>query len=696
MGNEAGAAAGGVGLVSAPTAAAGGASVTPLPSALNVSASADDVCMVQGEVVSAVMEGVSASVAAIDALFVEDASLRGGATGAVAGDGVDVLERQYELRLKRMGLVSRLEAQVAAIKARDAAEALELQEAMTPPTASLQERVFVEMSVVEEIAGVLTIGSGAAGAFVRQSRQLCALPPAIDALAAGKVSWLHARIIADETADLDPAAAAALVAHFFDPNAPQPARGAAPGDLVPSRFRHKVRTWRERHHPESLEKRHAKSVADRRVEHFPDRNGMAWISAYLPADSASAIWNSTTAMARGLQGPHETRTLPQRRADVLAHRLLTRTTLAGADTAGSGQPHTRNQDQAGIDEQLPEAFIGLATLVGSDEAAAHLGVPDSNHYPTDEDIPANGTPGAQDNNGTDHNPGSDNPRSKNPGSDNTGSTGPASTLAGKVPAPRTDVLVTVPVFALLGLTDEPAILDGHGPIPASMARELVADGATSFYRVLVDPRDGAPLEIGRTSYRLTKAMKQALRLRDGRCTFPGCNNHSLDNDTDHLTAWQHGGTTGISNLAQLCPKHHRLKHNSAWTPSPATKDQPPGWTSPTGRTYQSEHPDWEPPQWPAGLADCQSEPDVLPGDRLYELVVLEDLELLEDPGLPGWLELPEDVQPPGWFELPEDLALLDLPDDRDVPEDPGVPDVWLPRDPDPGWHLSLAFETCDA
>ncbi|RDV08148.1 hypothetical protein DXK94_20295, partial [Arthrobacter sp. RT-1] len=172
--------------------------------------------------------------------------------------------------------------------------------------------------------------------------------------------------------------------------------------------------------------------------------GMAWFSAYLPADSASAIWNSTTAMARGLQGPHETRTLPQRRADVLAHRLLTRTTLAGADTAGSGQPHTRSQDQAGIDEQLPEAFIGLATLVSSDEATADLGIPDTGHYPTNGHIFASGNP-------------------------NT--TAPAGPLAGKVPAPRTDVLITVPVFALLGLTDEPAMLDGHGPIPASMARE---------------------------------------------------------------------------------------------------------------------------------------------------------------------------------------------------------------------------------
>ena len=167
-----------------------------------------------------------------------------------------------------------------------------------------------------------------------------------------------------------------------------------------------------------------------------------------------------------------------------------------------------------------------------------------------------------------------------------------------MPVPRAQVLITVPVLSLLGATEEPAMLDGYGPIPPSMARALVADGADSFYRVLIDPRDGAPLEIGRTSYRLTKGMRQWLRLRDGRCPFPGCNNPSLDNEADHLLAWADGGTTGITNLGQPCRKHHGLKHGSAWTPAGASKDKPPGWTSPSGRYYPSEQQDWEPPHWP--------------------------------------------------------------------------------------------------
>ncbi|MET1066187.1 MAG: HNH endonuclease signature motif containing protein, partial [Arthrobacter sp.] len=138
------------------------------------------------------------------------------------------------------------------------------------------------------------------------------------------------------------------------------------------------------------------------------------------------------------------------------------------------------------------------------------------------------------------------------------------------------------------------------------------------HRVLTDPRDGAPLDIGRTSYRLTKAQRQWLRLRDGTCPFPGCGNHSLDNEADHLLAWADGGTTGIANLGQPCPKHHRLKHSSAWTPAGASKDRPPEWTSPSGRRYPSEHQDWEPPVWPDRPATESLPDNGLPADPLTE------------------------------------------------------------------------------
>lgn len=438
----------------------------------------------------------------------------------------DPLRNLADECLDGLAILAGLEARIAALKVRLATEYVQATKELTSPASSPQERTAQTMALVAEVACVLTISERTAGAFLSECRVLTtALPLTLAALQAGTISWQHARILVEETASLDPAGATALEAHFLDPDASNPARGCPAGELVPSRFRAKARAWRERHHPASIEKRHTKSAEDRRVEYTPDCDGMAWLSAYLPADTAAGIWERTTAAARALQGPAETRFLSQLRADVAATWLLT--------------SHTTGAD-------------GGLTSGG---------------------------------------------------------------MAGAVPSPRAQVLITVPVLSLLGFTEEPAMLDGYGPIPPSMARHLVTEGAASYYRVLTDPRDGAPLEIGRTSYRVTKAQRQWLRLRDGKCPFPGCSNHSLDNEADHLLAWADGGSTGISNLGQPCPKHHRLKHSSSWKPTGASADNPPGWTSPSKRHYASEHQDWEPPHLPhhiPGMDTMQDQP--LPAD----------------------------------------------------------------------------------
>ncbi|MET1065122.1 MAG: HNH endonuclease signature motif containing protein, partial [Arthrobacter sp.] len=195
-----------------------------------------------------------------------------------------------------------------------------------------------------------------------------------------------------------------------------------------------------------------------------------------------------------------------------------------------------------------------------------------------------------------------------------------------------------------------------------------------------------------------------LRLRDGRCPFPGCGNHSLDNEADHLLAWADGGSTGIANLGQPCPKHHRLKHSSAWAPAGASKDHPPGWTSPSGRHYPSEHQDWKPPVWPDHLP-TESLPDRgLPTDPHPDCGLptesLPDYGLPVDP-LPDYA-VPVDPLPD--YGLPVDpLREHGLPTDpRHEPDqsftghreqDPGLE---LPRDPFPDWHEFTAAHPVSA
>jgi hypothetical protein len=544
----------------------------------------DDAAIVQ------TLKGIESSVAALAVVlrpagFVVNADGRAGGNAAAAGavplTSADSPSHQDPLRdladayLDGLAGVAGLEARLAALKVHLAAGYSDVSEALAVQARSAQERTAQEMAVTAEVAGALTVSERTAGALLSDARTLTTgRPLTLAALGSGRISWQHARILCDETAHLGPAAAAALEAHFLDPDAPGAARGCPAGELVPGRFRAKVRAWRERHHPVSIETRHRRSAADRRVEYTPDRDAMAWFSAYLPADTAAGIWNRVTDAARALQGPGEPRTLTQLRADVTEGWLLG-------------------------------------------------GVADG------------------------------------------------------IPSPTAQVLVTVPVFSLTGVGEEPATLDGYGPIPASMARKLVADGATSFLRVLIDPRDGAPLEIGRTSYRLTTPMRQWLRLRDARCTFPACNNHSLDNDTDHLLAWSQGGTTGISNLGQACPRHHRLKHSSRWRPVGANHDRPPGWISPTGRYYPSEQQDWEPPHWPENLEpDNLEEPDSMEwADGLGEP------DSIEEPESPDWPDIIEEPDSPGW---PDSLGGIDPP----PPPDPLTVDA-LPLDPLPVDALPL-------
>ncbi len=148
------------------------------------------------------------------------------------------------------------------------------------------------------------------------------------------------------------------------------------------------------------------------------------------------------------------------------------------------------------------------------------------------------------------------------------------------------VVVTVPVQTLMGQSDEPGDLAGYGPIDPETARRLAGQSRT-WMRLLTDPDTGAPLSLGRVKYKPTKQMRAYLTLRDGTCRFEGCNRQSRQCEIDHTRAWEHGGPTDCDNLAHLCPKHHRLKHETTWR----VKQRGGGsleWTSPDGRTYMTE------------------------------------------------------------------------------------------------------------
>lgn len=155
-------------------------------------------------------------------------------------------------------------------------------------------------------------------------------------------------------------------------------------------------------------------------------------------------------------------------------------------------------------------------------------------------------------------------------------------------APRVTVGVLVPMMTLLGLDDEPATLEGLGPIDAETARRLTAH-APSFHRILTHPVRATVLDVDRTAYRPPADLVRWLRVRDGTCRFPGCGRSAKHCDLDHSTDWAKGGRTAADNLAHLSKRHHTLKHRSRWT----VEHGPGGrltWTSPTGHVSTSDPP----------------------------------------------------------------------------------------------------------
>ncbi len=154
------------------------------------------------------------------------------------------------------------------------------------------------------------------------------------------------------------------------------------------------------------------------------------------------------------------------------------------------------------------------------------------------------------------------------------------------PGPRiaAQASLTVPALTLLGLGQEPAELDGYGPIAPDVARRLVGDG-TSFTRILTDPINGDVLALDRKQYRPTKAQRRFLRTRDRTCRG-GCNRAAEHCEIDHVHAYSKGGKTDVDCMCCFCKVHHALKtagYAKVGQPVPGTID----WTTAAGITYST-------------------------------------------------------------------------------------------------------------
>jgi hypothetical protein len=163
---------------------------------------------------------------------------------------------------------------------------------------------------------------------------------------------------------------------------------------------------------------------------------------------------------------------------------------------------------------------------------------------------------------------------------------------GTVRRQAASIHVTMDVATALGLADNPAELAGYGPIPASAARALAADGR--WRRLICDPLTGALIDLGTTVYRPNGEMERYIRSRDARCSFPSCYQPAHRCEIDHTKPYREGvPETGTDrcNLGCLCEYHHDLKHHAGWALRRDLDDHTGTWISTTGHHYRVDHHD---------------------------------------------------------------------------------------------------------
>ena len=99
-------------------------------------------------------------------------------------------------------------------------------------------------------------------------------------------------------------------------------------------------------------------------------------------------------------------------------------------------------------------------------------------------------------------------------------------------------------------------MDDRRSLAPHVARQLACDASR---RTVLENERGEVLNIGRRSRIVPWHIAHALRIRDGGCRFPGCNQWRWT-DAHHIHHWADGGETSLDNLVTLCRYHHRALH----------------------------------------------------------------------------------------------------------------------------------------
>lgn len=144
---------------------------------------------------------------------------------------------------------------------------------------------------------------------------------------------------------------------------------------------------------------------------------------------------------------------------------------------------------------------------------------------------------------------------------------------------------------LFGLSDEPAVIPGHGPVPAPIARRLVTkaarDACAWLRRLYAEPDTGQLVTMDSRRRTFTASQAHFLGLRDQTCRTPYCD--APVRHIDHVIPSAEGGPTALTNGQGLCEACNHTKQTPGWRHRPMAGG---GLTvtSPTGHRHTSRLP----------------------------------------------------------------------------------------------------------
>jgi hypothetical protein len=172
-------------------------------------------------------------------------------------------------------------------------------------------------------------------------------------------------------------------------------------------------------------------------------------------------------------------------------------------------------------------------------------------------------------------------------------------VTGRAAAVPTPIAVNLVLSdaTLLGGDTTPADISGYGPIPAAVARSMVARSVANrksratLRRLYTHPRTGSLVSMESRARLFPRGLATFIELRDQSCRTPYCD--APIRHRDHAQPWAEGGPTTDENGLGLCERCNYTKEAPGWRVSASidkNHTHTAEFTTPTGRRYRSGAP----------------------------------------------------------------------------------------------------------